>query len=99
MSTRKISIRLPLEIYRWLDGQVGEGETLSGLVGDFLSRFRSGRIIGSITSKEWLHEFIAYGQRQGLGQATVTQALERMLSGAVEHESCRNLRRTARNTN
>jgi len=89
MNTRKISIRLPMDLFHWLDEQVGEGESLSGVVLDFLSRFKSGRVISRITSRSWLNEFIACGQRQGLGNGTVTQTLKQILSDAIEHEACR----------
>ena len=86
--SRKISLRLPDQLWSWFEAEAGGGP-ISTLMVDYLSRFRSGRVIRTITSPEWIDELIAYGERQGLGKATVRHVLERMLSDAILHESCR----------
>ncbi len=85
--SRKISLRLPDELWSWLEAEAGDGP-ISQVVVDYLSRFRSGRVIRTITSPEWIDEFIDFGKRQGLGEATVRHVLERILSDAILHESC-----------
>ncbi len=86
--SRKISLRLPDQLWSWIEAEAGD-RPISAVVVDYLSRFRSGRVIRTITSPEWIDEFIDFGKRQGLGEATVRNVLERILSDAILHESCR----------
>ena len=85
--SRKISLRLPDQLWSWIEAEA-EDRPISAVVVDYLSRFRSGRVIHTITSPEWIDEFINFGKRQGLGEATVRHVLERILSDAILHESC-----------